>query len=287
MQGDNIFGRPMYFPNETGKRVYLGKRYEKFLRHKGPNLLPTQPYAICAQVDPWSVAIPFGHIADYIDTRQELEYWLTSSDQRVGIVKYIFKEAGITIHRCGLGGSASLGCESSDNDIDLLIFGSSTVLLCKQAIESALRSGDLDLMTREIVSLYVERYARMYGLNQDYLNSVFSYDLTKVYYRGQKISFIFTYSEDERKKIPAILYARKSCQAPEICIKAYIIDNTASWLYPRKYIVKKPSGQTYQVWSHHWLKDPVTPAGTLVEVMGRNLGDGIISLTDMHHHIAP
>ncbi len=283
----NLFGRPMYFPSEAGERVYSGRRYDKFLRHQRSDLLPKQPYIRCAQIDPWSVMIPAEHIVGRIDSHQVFENWLTSSDSRVGIVKGILQAAGIASHQCGLGGSVSLGCEALDFDIDLLIFNSSSAHSCRRAIEDALLNRELELMTKKVVSSYAERYAKMYGLDQGYLHSVFAGDLTKVYYQGQKISFIFTYGEDERDKIPARLYDDDSYLAPEIRMNAHVIDSAAAWLFPRKYVVQKPSGQIYQVWSHHWLRDPVTPAGTLVEVVGRDLGDGIISLTDMHHHIAP
>lgn len=108
-----------------------------------------------------------------------------------------------------------------------------------------------------------------------------------MYYRGQKISFIFTYGEHERDKIPVRLYNESFDQTLAVRLKARVVDGGASWLYPRKYTVEQANGRLYQVWSHHWLRDPVTPAGTLVEVVGRDLGDGIISLTDLQHHIAP
>lgn len=103
----------------------------------------------------------------------------------------------------------------------------------------------------------------------------------------QKISFIFTYGEGEREKIPARLYNEPLDQTFAVRLRARVVDGSASWLYPRKYTVEQANGRLHQVWSHHWLRDPVTPAGTLVEIVGRDLGDGIISLTDLQHHIAP
>ena len=285
--GNNVFGWPMYFPDEGGQRVYSGKRYTKFLRYQRPDLLPVQPYDRCAQIDPWSSLIPTECIIDGVDTRRALEDWLSSSsDPRVGSIKHVLDRAGIKTSQCGLGGSTGLGCIAPDSDLDLLIFDSSSALPCRNAIEAALLDGELTLMTDEIVSSYATRYARLYNLSQSHLHSVFSHDVTKAYRQGQKISFIFTYNENEREKIPARLYTKDAFHAPEIRMNAWVVDGTGSWLYPRKYIVEK-DGQEYQIWSHHWLRDPITPAGTLVEVVGRNLGDGVILLSDLHHHIAP
>lgn len=142
-------------------------------------------------------------------------------------------------------------------------------------------------MTYDVVSSYADRYAQLYGLDRNYLHAVFAGDLTKVYHRGRKISFIFTYDEHEQVKIPSRLYDDDIQRSPEVRMKVRVVDGTASWLYPRKYVVEHPSGQLFQIWSHHWLRDPVTPAGALVEVVGRDLGGGLISLTDLHHHIAP
>lgn len=284
--GNSLFGRPMYFPNETGHRVYMGKPYAKFLRHQKSDLLPPQPYRVCTQIDPWSVLIPTESVIKSIDARWAFENWLSSLDPRADIVKQILNRAGVKTSLCGLGGSIGLGCEIQNSDIDLLIFNSSSAPPCRCAIKEALLNMELALMTNEVVSLYAERYSRMYHLDQNYLRSIFAHDITKVYRQGQKISFIFTYGEHEREKIPNRLYADYARRAPEIRIKARIVDNNESWLYPRKYTIED-SVRCYQVWSHHWLRDPITPAGTPVEVVGRNLGDGIISLTDMHHRIVP
>lgn len=281
------FGRPMYYPSEEGERVYLGREYTKYLRRPQTELLPAQPYRECPQIDPWSVVIPSAQIVHCVDTRSAFQSWLAGSDLRVDIVKHILKGAGISMDQCGLGGSVGLGCETTASDIDLLIFGSALALSCRRAIEDALLMGELALMTNETVSSYARRYSDLYGLDLNYLHTVFARDLSKVYYRGQKISFIFTYGECERDKIPLRLYDGCFDQAREIRLKARVVDGTASWLYPRKYTIEQATGRLYQVWSHHWLRDPVTPAGTLVEVVGRDLGDGTISLTDLRHHIAP
>lgn len=284
---ESLFGRPMYFPDDAGERIYLGKRYKKYQRSQQLYILPTQPYPLCTEIDPWSALVPAAQVVNHVDTHRAFESWLTGLDPRVEIVKRVLSSAGIKTDQCGLGGSVGLGCQTSLSDIDLLVFGSASMLSCRRAIEDALLGGELTLMTNEIVSSYAERYAQLYGLNRSYLHSVFARDLTKVYYRGLKISFIFTYSEQERSKIPSLLYTEDVGRAPEILLKARVVDGAASWLYPRKYVVEHPSGQLYQVWSHHWLRDPVTPAGTLVEVVGRKLSGGVISLTDLHHHIAP
>lgn len=287
LQDGNVLGRPMYLPDTNGERVYLGKQYKKYQRRPEINLCPVQPYSGCGQIDPWSVLIPSEQIINIVDTRQAFKRWLKGYDPRINIVKHVLNMAGIKISQCGLGGSTGLGCETPLSDIDLLIFGSASAFSCRRAIEDALLNEELQLMTSETVSAYAERYARLYNLDQNYLYTVFAHDLTKVYYKGQKISFIFTYDEYEREKIPIRLYTSNPYATHKVRMNARVIDSTASWLYPRKYVVEQLSGQLHQVWSHHWLRDPVTPVGTLVEIIGCDLGDGIISLTDLHHYIVP
>lgn len=287
LRENSLFGRPMYYPDNAGERMFLERRYKKYQRLPNPDSLPVQPYLRCAQIDPWSVLISLEEVVERVDVRRALENWLMGSDPRTDIVRRILNAAGIKTGQCGLGGSAGLGCETPASDVDLLVFGSISALSCRRAIEDALLSGELTLMTHDVVSSYADRYAQLYGLDRNYLHAVFAGDLTKVYHRGRKISFIFTYDEHEQVKIPSRLYDDDIQRSPEVRMKVRVVDGTASWLYPRKYVVEHPSGQLFQIWSHHWLRDPVTPAGTLVEVVGRDLGGGLISLTDLHHHIAP
>jgi hypothetical protein len=142
-------------------------------------------------------------------------------------------------------------------------------------------------MTSELAAAYAERYSRLYGIDRNYLQVIFAADVTKVYRCGKKISFIFVYDESERDKIPPQLYTSEVTECQEVRMLAQVVDGCASWLYPRKYIVEQQSGASFQIWSHHWLRDPVAPAGIFVEIVGRDLGHGIISLTDLGHHIVP
>lgn len=284
---NRLFGRPMYYPDENGDRVFQGKRYKKYQRRADFDLLPSQPYAACVQIDPWSVLVPVDRIAEVVDTRRAFARWLDGPDPRVSIIEQLLTTAGIKTGQCGLGGSAGVGCETPASDVDILLYGSASTLACRRAIEDAILNGEIGLMTQEVAAAYAERYSRLYNIDQNHLHAIFAGDPTKVYYRGQKISFIFAYSENERDKIPARLYTESVLQTPEICLRARVIDGSASWVYPRKYIIEQQSGELHQVWSHHWLRDPVTPAGTLVEVVGRDLGDGVVSLTGLGHRIIP
>ncbi|MCR4278432.1 MAG: hypothetical protein NUV84_01500 [Candidatus Uhrbacteria bacterium] len=287
LRENSLFGRPMYYPDDAGERMFLGRRYKKYQRLPKHSSLPAQPYPLCAQIDPWSVLIPAEQIVDRVDVRQALRNWFEGPDSRTSVIKHLLNTAGIKTDQCGLGGSTGLGCETAASDVDILVFGSASALSCRRAIEDALLSGELTLMTHDVVSSYAERYARLYGLDRSYLHAVFAGDLTKVYYQGRKISFIFVYGENERDKIPLQLYSESVSQTLEIRLRARVVDGSASWVYPRKYIVEQQHGQLHQVWSHHWLRDPVTPTNTLVEVVGRDLGGGIISMTDLAHHIVP
>jgi predicted nucleotidyltransferase len=284
---NGVFGRPMYYPDENGERLFNGRRYNKYLRRPELHLLPSQLYAGCTQIDPWSVLVPKDRITEIIDTRRAFARWIRDSDPRVRIVERLLTTAGVTLGQCGLGGSAGVGCETVASDVDILLYGSASALACRRAIEDALLGGEIDLMTQDVVASYAERYSRLYGIDRSYLHSIFAGDLTKVYYQGRKISFIFAYGENERDKIPLQLYTESASQALEIRLRARVVDGSASWVYPRKYIVEQQHGQLYQAWSHHWLRDPVTPTNTLVEVVGRDLGGGVISMTDLAHHIVP
>lgn len=286
--GENgVFRRPLYYPDPNGERMFRGMRYKKYRRLVKNDSLPVQPYSMSMQIDPWSVLIPRDNIVEITDTRHAFAQWMLGSDSRIAIITEILDISGIKISQCGLGGSAGIGCETTNSDVDIIVFGVPSVFACKHAIESVLLDNKITLMTQDIVSSYAERYSQIYGINQHYLHAVFAGDLTKVYYSGKKISFIFVYDENERDKIPSGLYSKKVYSAPEICINARIIDGSASWLYPRKYLVEKQSGEVFSVWSHHWLRDLVTKKDTLVKIIGRDLGGGIISLTDLKHQIIP
>lgn len=282
------FGRPMYYPDPSGNRSFRGLRYSKFNRSVENANASSHPYPRCWQIDPWSVLLPKMSVAEVVDTHSALCTWLSGNDPRVGIVKKILSSAYIPLKALGLGGSTGLGCDSSDSDVDLIIYGSRYVGPCRTAIEDALLAGDLSLMTHDVVATYAARYACLYGLNREYLHAVFAHDITKVYRNGRKISFIFAYHDDESKCIPAQLYQSSDKPRSEVKIRARVIDGSGTWLYPRKYtVVGAVDQKTYDVWSHHWLRDPITATGALVEIVGNRIADGIISLTELYHKIAP
>jgi predicted nucleotidyltransferase len=284
----SVLGRPMYYPDEKGTRLFRGRKYNKYLRHSNGASLIKQPYKPFWQMDPWSVQIPVSQIAEVFDSQKALADWLSTNDIRADLINTILAEFNISKSNLALGGSLGVGCQTDDSDVDLLIYGSDLAELFRAAIKEALYLGKTQLMSPELVDRYANRYAHIYGLQFRHVHKIFSDDITKIYIGDKKISFIFVYSDLEKAKVPTVIYnERKRQEVPDICFFGRLINASAAWLYPRNYLVEDNRGNLFSLWSHHWLRDPTAEVGSEVEVSGSDLGRNIISLTTTRHHISP
>lgn len=285
-KGDALIGYPMYYPHADGTRQIDGRSYHKFLRRlPEEDTARQQPYPEEPRIDPWSCRIPGDQIMATIDVISAFQEWLEKPDPRKAVLTRILREAAIPMNAIGIGGSTSLGCQESDADIDVLIFGTAHAPACIGAIEQALLQGRMELMSGEVADAYAKRYGDLYGLAPEYLHHVFAQDLTKVYVEGKKISFIFSYAINELDQIPTTLY--RETRPSETCFRARVVSSVSSWYYPRKYLVQTPDGGLHTIWSHHWLHKAMAPPGMLVEVVADRLDEKTSVLTKMHHRIFP
>lgn len=280
-----MIGHPMYYPDPNGSRHIRGNSYQKYLLGTPAAERVTQPYPPEVRVSPWVARIPNEEIVETVDVVGEFQDWLSQDDPRKAVLNRVLREANIPMGSIGLGGSTSLGCHEADADLDILVYGTDHAASCIRSIEQVLLDGEATLMSPDLASGYAQRYGKLYGLPPEYLFNVFAQDLTKVYVQGKKISFIFTYPEGEHAQIPKLLYEETSRDTVEL--RARVVSNISSWLYPRKYLVQTADGHLTSVWSHHWLHKAIAQPGTLVEIVADRLDPKTMVLTKLHHRILP
>ena len=280
-----MIGHPMYYPDSNGPRHIRGSSYQKYLLGTPAAERVLQPYPAEAQVSPWAARIPSNEIVEIIDVVEAFQARLSQDDPRKAVLNRVLREAGIPMGSIGLGGSTSLGCHQADADLDILVYGTDHAASCIRSIEQVLLDGEATLMSSDLASGYAQRYGKLYGLPPEYLFNVFAQDLTKVYVQGRKISFIFTYPEVDLAQIPKLLY--RDTPGSSVELRARVVSNVSSWLYPRKYLVRTANGTLTSVWSHHWLHKAIAQPGTLVEIVADSLDPKIMALTKLHHRILP
>jgi predicted nucleotidyltransferase len=275
----------MYYPDPSGPRHIRGSPYQKYLLGTPAAERVVQPYPSEPQVSPWAARIPSDEIVEIVDVVGAFQAWSSQVDPRKAILNRVLREANVPIGSIGLGGSTSLGCQEVDADLDILVYGTDHAASCIRSIEQVLLDGEAMLMSPDLASGYAQRYGKLYGLPPEYLFNVFAQDVTKIYVRGKKISFIFTYPEVEHAQIPTLLYRNITGNSVEL--RARVVSNVSSWLYPRKYLVQTADGQLASVWSHHWLHKAIAQPGTLVEIVADSLNLKTMVLTKLHHRILP
>ncbi|MFH0856623.1 MAG: hypothetical protein V1860_01865 [bacterium] len=273
----------MYFPYEGGDRKFRGLPYQKYLAHKQGSNPWNQPYPPEKHLHLWAARVPISEIVEQIDVAHAFKSWLKGSDPRKGVLLKILRDAHIPFNHIGLGGSFSLGCQTTESDLDILIYGVRHIAPCLRVLRSALLSDDAQLMSSELASGYAQRYGKLYNLPFDHLFPLFARDLTKLYVEGYKISFIFTYNENEQHQIPKCLYQRPAIG--EVTLRARIISSNFSWSFPRKYCLEAVDGTQYHLWSYHWLHKAMTNAGTIVEVNADKVSKKNLILVKLRHHI--
>lgn len=280
-----VIAYPMYFPDRRGNRQFRGLPYQKYLAREQSSDPWNQPYPPEKHLHRWAARVPISEIIEQIDVTQSFKSWLSGSDPRLNVLLKILHDAHIPVSHLGLGGSFSLRCQTTESDLDLLIYGVRHIAPCLKAIKNTLLSGDVQLMSSELASGYARRYSRLYNLPFDYLFPVFACDLTKLYVEEHKISFIFTYDEREQHQIPECLYQQSAIS--EVTLRAKIISSNFSWSFPRKYCLRAVDGVQYHLWSYHWLHKAMINKGMIVEVNADQINKKDLILMRLHHHIIP
>lgn len=279
-----VFGNPMYYPDINGTRIINGNSFSKFYRQI-QNVSPwKQPYAFEPSIDPWAAMIPEDEILSTIEITNCFSKWISKSDERAEVVKNIVASSGLLTDCIGITGSVSLGCQTSDSDVDVIIYGTQNLNKCLKVIEELLLRNSIRLMTEKTARGYADRYGRLYSIDGSALFEIFLRDITKIYVNDKKISIIFAYHVDEFVDIPDSIYKNSLLTTK---FKAKIVTSTLSWFYPRKYLVQKGDGSFASVWSHHWLYKAMAPIGTFVEICADEINSSTYVLTGLNHHILP
>lgn len=282
-----VRGYPMYFPADSGNRIFRGESYSKYSRlQSGVNESAIPPYPKDPIVDPWSVIIPVDEIIEKIDCLASFRSWRRNTDDpRHSVVESILRRASIPLYQVGLIGSMALGCPDENPDLDLLIHGSSYVAPCIREIEKLLHRGEVSFMSEGIAELYARKYSNLYNFPYERMFQMFRLDLTKIYVAKQKISVIFVYDDKEINSIPDSLYA--DCDKTETEFDGTVVTGFSSWLYPRHYLVMTDSGILYSVWSHHWIYKGIASAGSKVHVRATDVGNNILLVSSLRNAIFP
>ncbi|OQY38098.1 MAG: hypothetical protein B6229_06750 [Spirochaetaceae bacterium 4572_7] len=263
---DTYLAYPMYYPNLEGEKDVGGRKYSKFSRIAQLNFEIKQPYNLFTLLDPWTVVIPKSEIIHFFDTQKTLLNILNNInlvDPRKVLISTIIEKCKINKIDLGIGGSYAVGCPTKESDIDLVIYGTKYVYPVITCIEDFIQNKKITMMTDNIVMQYAKRYKELYKTTpMDDLKRTFSFDVSKIYIEGRKLSLIFAYNPDEYSKINPVenmLYDKNLCKSGE----GVVISSTSSWMYPRRYIIKS-NNKLFSIWSYHWLHKNLCNAGDKV-----------------------
>lgn len=146
-----VIAYPRYIPDDKGERIRQGRRYrrlytfkerEKVLKEKFPEL-----YTYNLYYDRLLPIVPWSKVRIHYkpqDTVRELSSSQNVSGLRLKaleFVKYISKEADISMNNIGISGSIMLGLEGESSDIDVIVYGLKESSKVRAVILNAMKEG--------------------------------------------------------------------------------------------------------------------------------------------------